>query len=148
MEKVDVARMQLERAMSLFTIEEDMVSAITLAGAAEEILGRQVTRNARDEIADFVERRLASKGEEFDQKAFLDKLCFARNSLKHLRVGDRTDLHFDLTEEAADIIDRAVTNYVRLLGSWPDSDIYVAYCRKKRANQSATDNDGAAPHRV
>jgi len=131
MKKVDVARIQLERAMSLFTVEEDMVSAITLAGAAEELLGRQVAPNARDEIANFVARRLESRGETFDRKALLDTLCFARNSMKHLRVGDRTDMNFDLTEEASELIDRAVTNYVRLLGNWPDSDLYVAYCKKR-----------------
>jgi hypothetical protein len=133
MEKILIARIQLERAMSLFTEHEDFVSAITLAGAAEEILGRQVEKNALDEMLDFVAARLSTKELPFDRKALRDDLCFPRNSLKHLKVGDRTDLSFPLEEAASDLIDRAVTNYVRALGTWPESDIYIRYCQKKDA---------------
>lgn len=143
MEKVTIARAQLEQAMRLFMDEVDYISAITLAGAAEEILGRQVEKNALDEILDFVERRLASKGTSFDRKALRDDLCFPRNSLKHLRVGNRTDINFDLADAASDIIDRAITNHVRLLGEWPDADLYIRYCRKKDTNQPPQQSPGS-----
>jgi hypothetical protein len=41
--KRDLARVQLERAITLHVDEHDHVSAITLAGAAEEILGKLLT---------------------------------------------------------------------------------------------------------
>lgn len=132
MTKNEIARIQLERAMLIFTADDDMVSALTLAGAAEEILGKQVLPNAKDEILNFIEKRNVSKGDIFDRKAHGNNMNYPRNSLKHLRVGDRSDLQFDFTDEATALIDRAITNYVRLLGEWPCSKIYVAYCDKKR----------------
>ena len=41
---LDVAERQLERAIALFLDEEDYVSALTLAGAAEEILGKLLNK--------------------------------------------------------------------------------------------------------
>ena len=96
MNKNDVAQIQLERAMRLFLEEEDYISAITLAGAAEEILGKQIKDrpNALDEYVGIIEKLLAKCSEQSDKKAIGDYLNYPRISLKHLNVGDRQDFYF------------------------------------------------------
>ena len=46
--KQQVAEHQLERALRLFLDERDYVSAITLAGASEEILGRLLAKEGKE----------------------------------------------------------------------------------------------------
>ena len=147
MKKTDLARIQLERAMLLFVHESDYISATTLAGAAEEVLGNRLEFNALKETLAFIRRRLEHGGHQFKEKLVASELNRARNALKHYNVGDSTSIAFCLKDAAVEMIDQAVSNHVKLTGEWPDADVYLEYCRTKEAIQSATDNDGAAPHR-
>ena len=51
--KQSIALAQLETALRLFSVGEDLISVITLAGAAEEILGKLVKSQGRDNSLDF-----------------------------------------------------------------------------------------------
>lgn len=138
MNKNDIARVQLERAMILFARECDYISATTLAGAAEEILGDQLESNAKTEILDFIRIRLERHGHPFDEKAVASELNYPRNAFKHYKakVDDTTSIAFCLRDAAIDMIERAVDNHVKLTGKWPDSDIFLEYrrCLKKEAD--------------
>ena len=129
MNKNDVAQIQLERAMRLFLEEEDYISAITLAGAAEEILGKQIKDrpNALDEYVGIIEKLLAKCSEQSDKKAIGDYLNYPRNSLKHLKVGDRQDFNFQFKEAASELIERAILNYLKVTSYFPDEDLYKAF---------------------
>lgn len=119
--KLDLARIQLERAVVLFIEGKDYVSSITLAGAAEEILGKLIkladpkALHAMDEVVEDtnkVEELLG--GEPTKRNGVISLANYYRDHLKHIRDGD--DLYFDARDEAAALIDRAVSNYWRLTG--------------------------------
>ena len=52
--RVEVARVQLDRALLLFLSKADYISAITLAGAAEEILGKLAEQSGQPHALDSV----------------------------------------------------------------------------------------------
>jgi len=113
--KQSIALAQLETALRLFSVGEDLISVITLAGAAEEILGKLVKSRGRDnsldslkETATSIYERLFS--EPIDARVFADRANRARNALKHLTAGG-DPVSLDLREEAVDILNRAVDDY-------------------------------------
>jgi len=90
---------------------------ITLAGAAEEILEKQLSlKGMASSLEEFNSAAVAMfrllNGAERDSKVFADRANRARNSLKHKRP-DRT-IQFDACEEARDMLNRAVDNFWRL----------------------------------
>lgn len=83
-ERVDLANEQLAVALELFLSRRSMVSAITLAGAAEEILGQALTLHSRDtslmheySVAAPVEELLWRK--PYKLKDFIDQKNRVRN---------------------------------------------------------------------
>jgi hypothetical protein len=119
--KIDVARLQLERAIDLFVNSTDFVSAITLVGAAEEILGKLVEdlgkKNALNELIDTskaMEIRLYGEADG-EMKEYVSLANYFSNRLKHLNEG--ADLIFNVDYEAASLISRALDNYYLIQGS-------------------------------
>lgn len=115
--KLDIAVEQLNHAISMFLKREHLVSAITLAGAAEEILGKLAAQagvvpslKRRTEGARALHKRLW--GTDPSIKPFVNLKNKTRNELKHLGAG--APMEVDLEEEAMRMLDRAVENY-RLL---------------------------------
>lgn len=115
--KIDAAVHQLDWAIRLFLDHKAYVPAITLAGAADEILGKAVGSRAAFEVlkkkfaADF------SLPGKVVSCAYLNK---ARNWLKHW--DGRTDeerVRLELDEEALQYIVRALTNLVAHDASQP-----------------------------
>ena len=80
--KVDVAKTQLDAAIQAFGRGEDVI-AVTLAGAAEEIFGalcrRRKIANAVDKIIEFPQLSVISD----NPKVLRDYLNSVRNCLKH-----------------------------------------------------------------
>lgn len=80
--KVDVAKTQLDAAIQAYSRGEDVV-AVTLAGAAEEIFGalccRQNIQNAVDRIIEIPQLSIISDNPKF----LRDYLNAVRNCLKH-----------------------------------------------------------------
>ncbi len=108
--KIDAAVDQLDCAIRLFLDDKSYVPAITLAGAAEEVLGRAVGRRAAFKA---LKKKFAadlSLPEKVVSQAHLNK---AKNWLKHWE--DRADcekIRLQLEEEALQYILRALTNLV------------------------------------
>jgi hypothetical protein len=118
---LDVARIQLDRAIQLFLSGEDYVSATTLAGAAEVILGELLTRAGRkhslDEIVDgsIAITKQLDPADTSKRKDYISLVNFYRDRLKHLSSGEV--LLFSVDYEAACMIQRASDNYFTLTDS-------------------------------
>ncbi len=114
-----IAVIQLETAIRLYNEGDEYVSAITLAGAAEEILGNLLNErgdNSKldDLKADGVKVYKALFGSETEPKYIADAANKYRNAMKHLTTTDDHTIVFDPEESAFDMIDRAISNYWRL----------------------------------
>ena len=115
--KIDIAEQQLLHAIELFCSGERIVSAITLAGAAEEILGKLVvgtgqTNSIESEVRDQSELFESFFGHAENPKTFRDQENNARNELKHFCAGN--DVQLDLEQEAVNLIERAINNFKML----------------------------------
>ena len=111
--KLDIAKLQIERALVLMLDEKDYVSAITLAGASEEITGTLLRKRERlsayDQMKTGFERIFHFlHGHAPLDGSFNELANGVRNGLKHYQDGDA--LRFDPEDAAADILDRAVSN--------------------------------------
>ena len=115
--KLEVATSQLRLSIELFMEEREHISVITLAGAAEEILGKLAASagstpalNRRAEGAR--QLHLAVWGNDPGNKVFMNLKNKTRNELKHFSSG--ASLAVGLERECIRMLDRAVENY-RLL---------------------------------
>ncbi len=110
--KQQLASHQLDRAIKLLMDEKDVICAVTLAGAAEEILGDIVKLKGgvsahQQLIDDCVAISQTTSGEKSHPKEFHEIFTYFRNELKHLREG--SDIM--VSEVCADpIIERAIQN--------------------------------------
>ena len=114
--KFQVAEQQLTKAIELFCAH-DPLPAITLAGAAEEILGKLVKDNGgatalEEEIKDRCELYQTVFGRSGDPKVFANLMNNPRNELKHRVSGAPVELNLD--EEAVNLIQRAIDNFLKL----------------------------------
>lgn len=142
--KLNLAVQQLDHAISLFLKREHLISAITLAGAAEEILGKLATQA---KLTPALERRTRAAcalhrhlwGTDARAKTFADLKNKTRNELKHFIEG--TQVEIDLEEEAMLMIDRAVENY-RLLH--PRRSPRVAAYEQERLRRRSNVTGGSA----
>jgi hypothetical protein len=110
--KLEIAVHQLDRAIKLLLDEKDPISAITLAGAAEEILGKLVNEaGGTNSLEDFIDECIRIGGyaanDRSIRKEFADMQNYHRNQLKHL--SDGSDITISL-ECANGIIERAAEN--------------------------------------
>ena len=101
-------------AIELFCSGEKLVSAITLVGAAEAILGELVastgqTNSLENEVKDQCELFESFFGRAQNPKTFYGLQNNARNELKHVCTGN--DIELDLEEEAVQLIERAINNF-------------------------------------
>ncbi len=125
--KLEIAKRQLEVAAQLYVDGADDLAVITLAGAAEEILGKLLRRTEQKSMADHIvelDKKLTG-GRPFNVVS--DAVNRARNALKHAR-----DQSEDLVKiepgEATAMFGRALLNYVRLVGQ-PTPVMQVAYLK-------------------
>jgi hypothetical protein len=111
-EKVNAAVDQLDWAIKLFLDHKAYIPAITLAGAAEEILGEAVSsESAFRKLKDSLSVEHDIPGYVISQE-YLNK---AKNWLKHWNViKDGEYLDIELETQAIQYIVRAVTNLVTL----------------------------------
>ncbi len=114
--KTDIAVKQLETAIDLFLNRNDYICAITLAGAAEEILGKLVERLGKKPAHKSLIELLKTKYNlTISNKELISKyLNFARNTLKHASVTDEDKVELDEQTEAISMILRAIDNLIRL----------------------------------
>ena len=112
--KLQLAQIQLDRAIRLYLEESDFVCAITLAGAADELLGKLLASSNRQPIVENYAAAISKLnvvlgGAPVEKKDAISELNAARDSLKHFRDGG--SVRFDFAEEAYELIDRAASNF-------------------------------------
>lgn len=110
-----IAFQQLEEALRLFLERQDCVCSATLAGAAEEILGKKLNKDQRS-----LEMLKISLSAEYNMtgKEVIDFANSYRNSLKH--GGNNNETQDDSETWAISLILRALTNLTSL--GFPLSD--------------------------
>lgn len=115
--KIEAAVNQLDWAIRLFLDHKACIPAITLAAAAEEIIGRAtVERRANTAI----NKHLADELSISERKVSDEHTNFAKNWLKHwdgLAASQKTSIF--LADEAVQYIVRALTNLANYNRSCP-----------------------------
>jgi len=107
---------QLETALRLHFEGSDYFSVITLAGAADEVFGQLLAAQGVDNSLEQIKKatsaiHLKLFGKELDPAWVAQRANHARNSLKHWAPNQPLAVTFDPTEEAKDMLNRAVNNY-------------------------------------
>ena len=116
--KLEVAEHQLNASIRLYLDANDYVSAVTLAGAAEEILGKLLEKQGRKHsVGEFAEACVKVGRHIFNQEwttsHFVEMQTYFRNGLKHITDGQPITIPRAAAEE---IIGRAVDNLWALQG--------------------------------
>ena len=115
----DIAEHQLLAALKLWR-ENDYLSALTLAGAAEEILGKRLRKIGRESAFEQIKNDIVAAAKAHGdtdsktEKLVGELLNQTRNELKHYSGNE--SLSFDLRADAAEMLERAVANYQLLSG--------------------------------
>lgn len=109
--KVEIAWRQLEVAADLYFTDRDYLAVITLAGAAEEILGALIKRKGSPAMIDHLvelDKELTG-GRDFS--VVNREVNGVRNALKHARELSEDEVVVEPGEAIA-MLGRAVVNYV------------------------------------
>lgn len=116
-DKKRIALDQIETALRIYAEDGDLFSVITLAGAAEEIFGKLITRQGGSNSLDRLAKAAVEIHEHLgvdqrgDPRAYVERANRARNALKHLDAGGSPTVTLDLDQEARDLLNRAIDNY-------------------------------------
>lgn len=110
-----LAKGQLDTALELFLDHKNYASAITLAGAAEEIFGNALTLSGGQSALDRSYEPVAEfhsmlHGTELERKEYVTKENMARDALKHLQHDRGSTITLDLEEAACWMLVRAIQN--------------------------------------
>lgn len=134
--QIDIALVQLEKACELY-FQNNPICALTLAGAAEEILGEIANKQSQT--------FLGLKGKERGVSAlnlqagimsafggkgyfeFIKEKNALKNSFKHAIPGYETNIS-DLNEKIIQFIGDAVTNYKLISGQLPNLPFVNMFC--------------------
>jgi hypothetical protein len=118
-QRIDLAKEQLEIAIELFLASRSYVSSLTLAGAAEEILGQglllrreKTTLQWEFPIVEPVENLF--RKHQYTWSEFIVSKNRARNAAKHMNKESGVTITADLMSEAIRMIVRALDNHARL----------------------------------
>lgn len=118
--KFEVAERQLVVAARLYIEDDDYLAILTLAGAAEDILGPLARRAGKKAMMDDIlelDRKLTG-GRPFEEVR--EEVNGARNSIKHAREPKEDYAVFVERGETTAMLLRAFVNYKRVAGRFPD----------------------------
>ncbi len=113
--RIDLAKKELETAIMLFITGQDLLSSITLAGAADVIFCQLVNREGKMNFTDLqhqkegYERSRSEIGKEVNDLLHI-------NALKHYDKGDEEFVQINIAECALGTLSKAVANYNMLEG--------------------------------
>jgi hypothetical protein len=118
-----IALIQLERGFELFQAG-DPISALTLAGAAEEILGRIVKRKKKVPRVEYEAEYLGSvfdwaKKPRPKKENLIARLNRTRNELKHQDDGRNVRIQKDFAAEAESMLLRCMFNHFDAFSCYP-----------------------------
>ena len=127
--KLNVATRQLDVAIDLFLSEKDPLAVITLAGAAEEILGVLAKNNGKDNMIDALKEldKKLTGGRDF--KILNNEVNGLRNALKHANNLDEDFIDFDEDAPVAYLM-RAIV-YYNILGLTLTENMKLVYLEAK-----------------
>ncbi len=124
--RLKLASEQLNMAITLFLEGISYVSALTLAGAAEEVFGKALSSQLEGNNTNFLDwsfeaakplcewlyRRETLEGSrpKGHKKYFIDSMNYAKNSAKHFHNNAGSIVTIDLKDEAMSMITRALYN--------------------------------------
>lgn len=111
--KTEVAKRQLITACEIYMQRADHVSVLTLAGAAEEILGILLRRAGRTNSLDDIFALDQRLGGDRTHRRVADEVNLARNVAKHANDPSE-DIASIAPGEADAMLARAISNYVEL----------------------------------
>lgn len=118
--KLEIAERQLNRAISLLIENNDRVSAITLAGAAEEILAALLKSAGKTDVLSEICQESVDMGRSiggaWKTGEFKYDFNFVKNELKHHDNGLENIPIFE--EASKEIINRAIENFRRISGNY------------------------------
>lgn len=128
--KLTIASEYLTRAIELYFRDDSYFSALHLAGAAQELLGKFVERSggvsAHTSLAQGaarISRHLNPHGVPSTERQMKDIINQAKNRVKHLNnVGDDV-VEFDPQTFAREMLDLAVSEFYQLLGNGAELEI-------------------------
>lgn len=143
-EKLDVGREQLEVALRLFFEGAEYFAVITLAGAADELLGAYV--EAKGEATSLTELvrgavRISSalSGSPSKPKNIIKIANYPRNASKHMDDEADSKVRVNLKRDATDLLSRAVDNYYRLMQhhDLPETELVGRFNRYRGSGDAA-----------
>lgn len=116
MHKLEIAVHQLDRAIKLFLDEKDYICSITLCGAAEEMLGKELQRSGEASASDSLAKSLQEKhANDLTVKYIRDKhLNEARNAIKHFNLQEESAFETDWESQAIQMLARACSNIIKV----------------------------------
>lgn len=114
-ERLVLAKGQLDTVLDLFLGQKNYASAITLAGAAEEIFGKSLTVRGGTSALNSSYESMAKlhtmiHGTELIKNSYVAKENLARDALKHLQNDKGPTITIDLEEAACWMLVRAILN--------------------------------------
>lgn len=127
MEKRDIAIKQLKAAARHYN-SGDYICSITLAGAAEEILGRIAKKRTKTNQLEVEVVYLRSIYEYFSgrkpsDKELIQKINKVKNELKHNDSGENAWVDADFENEAALLFVKAMKNYFICYNEFPSDKV-------------------------
>lgn len=119
--KVDIARVQLTEAITLFT-EEKFLCALTLSSAAEEIFARLLNSNNEKSVVEVSFEKIQkirevaglAMMESKPKNEIFNQWNMARNIVKHHNKKDNEIVTINLFDESFWMIKRAIANASQL----------------------------------
>lgn len=108
--KLKAAERQIRTACDLYFLHGDLVSVMTLAGAAEEICGNILRRAGKKNILRMMYDESERRGLNLSEEALYGRASKLRNALKHAKVAAEDRFTFD-DEAAVLMLVRAVVNF-------------------------------------
>jgi hypothetical protein len=128
MTKLDVAMNQLRTSIQLYN-KGNFISSITLAGAAEEILGKIAAKTANrnallDEKVAIDQIAEMSNKQKPDLRKVIETRYRTRNELKHNDLGKDSEINkVDFNYQAEELIIGAINNYMIIYGKEPEDRV-------------------------
>jgi hypothetical protein len=122
---LDLAEDQLRTAIMLFLTGQDLISSITLAGAADVILCQLVKNRGKENFTDYVLKSQNDPNKTIPEigKEINDMFCI--NALKHMDSIEDNSVTMNLRENAIGAILKALPNFKELRGL--DKDFIIAF---------------------
>jgi len=110
--KLDIALNHLQMAIDMFLRNQDLLCVLTLAGAAEEILGQYAIRADEKTMLDLLCSSLKKEHsinmtDKYFKWEYLNK---ARNIVKHFNKNETEIIELDPESEALSMLIRAIGN--------------------------------------